>query len=124
MKLTKSDLFIVQLKRVVKELTPYSVKMYIGDSTFNNRTLTVNQVIRYLTISTRNRKFNALGNNLQTAYNSLLPLINEVRSITKSRTDAIDINEFINYYTTFVVALSTQNARKTFSKQFVGEINV
>jgi len=124
MKLTKSDLFLVQLKRVVKELNRNSVKNILGDSMFNNRTLTVNQVIRYLTEHVTTQQLNVLGVNLSQAYRSLRPLILQGRSVTRNRTDAIDINEFIQYYTAFVVVQSNKIARRKFSRQLVGEIAV
>jgi hypothetical protein len=123
MTLTKSDLFLVQLKRVVTGLNRNIVKTRIGDSTLNNRTLTVNQVIRFLSES-RKQELKNLGVNLGTAYSQLRPLILEGRAVTRNRTDAIDINEFIAYYTTFVVALSNKTARVNFSKQLVGEISI
>lgn len=124
MKLVKSDLLLIQLKRFVSGLKRNDVKSLLGDSTVNNRTLTVNQVIRFLTQNSRNPEFNTLGANLQTAYDRLRPLILEGRSVTRNRTDAIDINEFISYYTTFVVAISTSSARRNFSRQLVGVTSV
>lgn len=122
MKLVKSDLFLIQLKQVVERFNRDGVKVSVGDSINNNRSLTVSQVVRFLTEVSANQERNILGVNLAAAYKRLRPLILQGRAVTRNRTDAIDINEFINYYTTFVVTISNQTARKNFSKSLVGEV--
>lgn len=70
-----------------------AVKNTIGDSTNNHRTLTVNQVIRYLR-QTKRYKF---ASQIEAVYNRMKDDVQYYRMLTdSSRSDAIDINEFIN----------------------------
>jgi len=87
--------FFQQLSTVVGSLDPVEVKLTIGDSINNNRTLTINQVARFLTGS-RNRRFKLLGNSLL----AVKGILNEdlINSRNNNRTDALDINEFLNFY--------------------------
>lgn len=71
------------------------IKAVLGDSTTNNRTLTVNQVIRYLRLTKRK----TLANRLETVSEILKPVVLARREIRSSlRTDAVDINELVTVY--------------------------
>jgi len=72
------------------------VKEIIGDSVDNNRTVTVNQTIRYLE-QVGKRK---LANNLRVTYSLLQEHIKAHRD---ARTDAIDLNEFVTTYRSYVM---------------------
>lgn len=75
------------------------VKYQIGDSINNNRTLTVNQVIRSLKYNNRTK----VAKQLQTIYTFLIEDIKCDRSETTNRTDAIDINELVSTYRAIVM---------------------
>ncbi len=92
--------FFDTLTNVVYSLDTVEVKLVLGDSINNNRTLTVSQVIRYL-LSSSSRKNVALGRSLRTVFNELKEDIKFNRF--NNRTDAIDINEFINFYSEAVI---------------------
>lgn len=86
-------------------------KDLIGDSIENNRTLTVNQVLRFQasTFSTRNGK--RFAKKLKTVYNILRPHIKSDRKATTKRTDAIDINELVSTYR--AVVMNDRKLRQT-----------
>jgi len=67
------------------------VKSSLGDSTLNNRTLTVSQTIRYLEINAEYVLATYLSNTSSFLEKDILKARNR-------RTDAIDINEFVNTY--------------------------
>lgn len=90
--MSKVVMFLTELNDVVNELNTSVVKEVIGDSINNNRTLTVSQVIRYLT-SRRKSKMKVLGSKLVVAYAVLRAEITSNRP--NFRTDAVDINEFL-----------------------------
>lgn len=92
--------FFNNLTSVVNNLDTVVVKAAIGDSINNHRALTVNQVIRYLN-TRRSRQLRNLGIELSATYNLLRGDI--VSSRHNLRTDAIDINEFVNFYQGTVV---------------------
>lgn len=94
--------FFNELIGTVNGLDTLDVKLTIGDSINNNRTLTVGQVTRYL-LAAGGRRNVALGRSLQSVYNILKADIKNSRF--NSRTDAIDINEFINFYSEVVIGL-------------------
>lgn len=94
--------FLENLVNVVNSLDKVDVKLTIGDSINNNRTLTVTQVIRYLSCA-GNRRDLRLGVSLQYVFELLKYDIKNSR--LNYRTDAIDINEFINFYTDSVMTL-------------------
>ena len=72
------------------------IKRLIGDSTRNNRTLTIVQTIRYLDVVGLEA--------LATQLDSVRPLIEqEVLKARSSRTDAIDLSEFVNTYRNVVM---------------------
>lgn len=108
--------FITDLQGVVETYGTNAIKTSIGDSVNNNRTVTVNQLIRFL--STRRKpKLRLLGQQLETLYSN--PLIragvSDVRFLT-DRTDAIDLNEFVAAYSN-VVLNGTTAARRIVGRQ-------
>lgn len=68
-----------------------SVKDLIGDSTNNNRTVTVNQTVRYLDRVGKKK----LARQLKQVHQHFLVGIKGHRD---NRTDAVDIEEFVKYY--------------------------
>lgn len=92
--------FFNQLNTVVNSLDPVEVKLTLGDSINNNRTLTVGQVVRFLT-STRNRRLTKIGTSLNNVFSIVRGDIKGSRN--NYRTDAIDINEFLNFYQDSVI---------------------
>ena len=98
----KYNLFFNLLSGVVNTLHTKTVKSKLGDSINNNRALTVSQVIRFLE-SRRNSELKNLSQSLDTVFELLKEDIIENRN--NHRTDAIDINEFLNFYAADVVIL-------------------
>lgn len=96
--MAKYQNFYNNLYTTVEGLNPNAVKASIGDSINNNRVLTVGQVVRFLS-STRGTK--TLGTNLSNIFNLLRKDI--ISSRPNNRTDAVDINEFINFYENVVI---------------------
>ncbi len=87
---------IAQLRSMFRGKGTREVKVFIGDSTRNNRTLTVSQVIRYL---------NGIGvarmaETVEVVSSILEP---EILKRRENRTDAIDITELVNTYRTVVM---------------------
>lgn len=95
--MSKTTNFVNAVTNTVNNLNTVAVKESLGDSTNNNRTLSVRQLIRFLS-ATRGRnagRNRALASDIETVYNRLRSEITYVRSLTNSRTDAVDIQEFI-----------------------------
>lgn len=91
------------LETILDVLDIYStneVKLTIGDSINNNRTLTVNQVIRFLNLTKGRKK---LGVQLEKVYPLLRQYMNAQRVSVNNRTDAFDINEFIAVYEDYII---------------------
>lgn len=83
------------------------VKELIGDSTSNNRTVTVNQVIRYLEYTGQR----TTAKQVKAAYSVLRPVISTIRAADGVvRTDAIDLDEFVRIYREEV--MNTRNLRQ------------
>lgn len=97
--MTKYQKFYNNLNITLEGLNTSEVKATIGDSINNNRVLTVGQLVRFLTNAGRTNK--VLGSNLNIIYDLLRNDI--VSSRLNGRTDAIDINEFINFYEATVI---------------------
>jgi len=94
MKNTKYYTFINELLGVLSHTNPTSIKRSIGDSVDNNRTPSVNQVVRFLNKRSNRR----LAGNLRTVFNKLKSDIKFNRAINTNRTDAFDVYEFTNAY--------------------------
>lgn len=85
-----------------------TIKKSIGDSTKNNRTVTVSQAVRYLNgINETN-----LAKVLEKTTNILE---SEILKTRKNRTDAIDLAELVNTYRSVVM-----NKRKSKYRQKIG----
>lgn len=114
--MAKYKTFFNNLITVLNRYDNDDIKTAIGDSTNNNRTVTVNQVIRFLG-TRRNAGLKSLGEDLSFAYDTLREDIAEART-TNNRSDAFDINEFINVYDETVIYGADTDLRRTFGKQF------
>lgn len=112
---SKHQTFFDNLVNVVDGLDTSSVKSVIGDSINNNRTLSVNQVIRYLE-TRRSTASKTLAAQLSAAYDVLRPIILKHRESRNNRQDAIDIYEFIDVFELRVLSGRSTNIRKTVSK--------
>ena len=113
--MSKSGNFFNTLVEVVGGLDRNFVKETIGNSTSNNRTLTVNQVIRYLS-SRRGVGLKSLGGQLESVYGDILPLIIASRKRRNRRTDSVDINEFINTFESRVINSKSSNFKRTIGR--------
>jgi hypothetical protein len=102
--------FFTQLTGLVGGLDTNDVKDTIGDSTNNNRTLTVRQVIRFLS-SSNNPRFRSLGKRLAEVYGLLRPVVTSVRS--SGRTDAVDINELLSVFEEEVISAKNSSLRRS-----------
>lgn len=96
----KYEEFFTQLNNVLSTVGRNDVKERIGDSVNNNRTLTVSQVIRFLEGS-RSAKNKRLGQSLLSVYNIIGT--DAVSSRNNNRVDALDINEFLDFYGSVVI---------------------
>lgn len=102
---------VTMYKSVLQGRNTKSVKELLGDSVNNNRTLTVNQLIRFLTLA----KDTTFANQISAVNEIIEPLVMEHRFITGSkRTDAIDYNEFVSVYRTEV--MNNRNHRKVIGR--------
>ena len=99
---TKIERLTNEVQKELKFYTnTFSIKVNVGDSTNNNRVPSVRQVIRFLNTSL----FGAsLGADLEATYTTLQKkkLFKKLRR-TNSRTDAVDINEFLTVVNKYVV---------------------
>lgn len=114
--MAKYKIFFNNLITVLNRYDNTDIKSAIGDSINNHRTVTVSQVIRFLN-SRRNVTLKALGADLVVAYEALRDDLVETRSTT-NRTDAFDINEFIDTYSETVLINGDKALRRSLSKQF------
>lgn len=101
--MAKYSQFLTDLQGVLTAVGRNDLKASIGDSTNNNRTATVSQVIRFLTRTGATRKQRILGKNLNIAYGIIRTNVVANRFLN-FRSDAIDINEFISTYEIDVVS--------------------
>lgn len=111
--MVKYKQFITDLEAVLAKFSTEEIKLKIGDSINNNRVITVNQLVRFLS-TRRNANYKALGVALTTTYGLLKDNISIARAATY-RTDAFDINEFINMYND-VVLEGTTSTRSNFNR--------
>ena len=96
----KFQKFFYDLLKVTEDIDPVILKSSIGDSVHNNRVISVNQLVRYLTTS-KNRGDKVTGKRLEKVHNKLLKnyITFGSRPFRKvKRNDAVDINEFIKEY--------------------------
>jgi len=113
--MTKTDTFVNQVTNVTSTLSRNYTKQLILDSTNNNRTLSVNQVVRYLNDSFFPEDL-TLAANIATVKNFLLKnkLLQRVRR-NNNRTDAYDVTEFLT-------ALNRYDVRNPSRKSVVGRL--
>ncbi len=109
---SKYYVFFESLKDILGGLDSTKVKKFIGDSTKNNKTLTVMQLVRYLTNS-KKRNLNKLGLDLDTIYSDLKSTLYKYRNI--NRTDALDINEFLRIFRFLLIDTDNSNLRRKVS---------
>lgn len=81
------------------------IKRLIGDSTSNNRTLTVGQTVRYLSRV-------GLVNSAESVEVVTDILQNEILNRRANRTDAIDLSELVNTYRTIVMDNRNESYRR------------
>ena len=88
------------------------IKRFIGDSTNNNRRLTVSQLIRYLDLIGKDKLADQI-----VATTEILK--NDILKARTNRTDAIDTNELVNTYRNVVINKKKyrQQLGKVFSKR-------
>jgi len=100
MKTRKFEKFFHTLLDVKSELTSIKglVKIAIDDSTRNNRSLSVNQVLRYLRSKPQSRRSIRLANKIERVYTVLKSEVINDRKRSTKRTDAIELNELIATY--------------------------
>ena len=106
--MVNSTNFLDTLLATVNSFDSRRIKLKIGDSTNNRRTLTISQVVRFLRATRRT----ALATQLETVYELLLPILRRQREVNNFRTDAFDFNEFINTYKIFIINGTANNKRK------------
>lgn len=87
---------LTEVRALLRGREVRSVKKILGDSTKNNRTLTVAQTVRFLNKTGAHN----LAKRLNVVSSILKPQILKRR---KNRTDAIDINELVSVYRTVVM---------------------
>lgn len=117
MSLPKYAQFLTNLEDFLTRKNADDLRLSIGDSIYNNRVPTINQVIRFLTRKSASKQQRLLGKQLSAAYELLKQDIKVNRRVLRGavRTDAFDINEFINTYKD-VVILGTTSYRRTISR--------
>lgn len=71
------------------------IKQMIGDSTNNNRNLTVNQVIRFFTRRNASVKQRLWGKVIKSIFEDLKPYLYSARKDFNNRSDALDVKEFL-----------------------------
>lgn len=87
---------IAEIRSIARGAGATEIKKLIGDSTNNNRTLTVSQTVRYL----NKVGLRKLAYAVETSTNILESQILRRR---ENRTDAIDLNELVSTYRTVVM---------------------
>lgn len=96
---------LTEVRSMLRGREVRSVKKIIGDSTRNNRTLTVNQTIRFLNITG--------AHNLAARLDVVSTILkNQILKRRKNRTDAIDINELVSTYRSVVMNGRSATYRK------------
>lgn len=93
--MSKVSNFYNSLQGILAKTDTLGAKLTIGDSINNNRALTVSQVIRFFEESSFSGS-KKLSYNLASVFEEVRPMILNTR--TTRRTDAVDINEFVEFY--------------------------
>ncbi len=84
---------ITTLRSELRGINTLLAKAVIGDSVKNNRTITVNQTIRFLNVVGQVK----LAKQLEAVYDALKPFISTAR-VETLRTDAVDLEELVAIY--------------------------
>jgi hypothetical protein len=108
--MSKIDTFLQDLETRISNIEPFVVKAVLGDSTNNNRALSVNQIIKYFTAHDASKKQRKVGQQLREVYPITRKYLRELR--LNSRTDAVDINEFLKEFKFVVSVLGLQKQVK------------
>lgn len=87
MKVNKVNQLVSDVQTTLDQYSLVQIKRSIGDSTNNNRGLSVNQVLRFLS-----RKNPSLGKQLEVTYNRVRHFM-WVNRLSTARTDAYEWNE-------------------------------
>lgn len=110
---------IKNTNRYLKVFSKTYVKSVLGDSVENHRTLTVKQVIRFMTSVSADDNVRREGRKLENVYNIFQEnrLFNKLRQ-RNNRQDAVDINELFRVYDKYVdnKPLLKQQISKTINK--------
>jgi hypothetical protein len=95
--MTKIENFVSDVLEVVQNYGNTAIRKSLKDSTNRNRVVSVNQVIRFLK-SRRNPAYRNLATKLDAVYISTVrqTAVNLRLLNGSARTDAVDLNEFVN----------------------------
>lgn len=116
--MTKYKTFFNNLISVLNRYDAAHIKTTIGDSTNNHRTATVSQVIRFLSLS-NNPAFVELGSDLSEAYEALQEDLTFYRENNNNRSDAYDINEFIDIFSIVVINGDDKQLKSELNEQLI-----
>jgi len=116
--MTKYKIFFNNLISVLNRYDTDDIKLAIGDSTNNHRTVTVNQVIRFLSLS-KNPAILELSTDLAEAYEALQEDLVFIRNSNNNRSDAYDINEFIDTFAAVVINGNDQQLKTDLNEQLL-----
>lgn len=103
MKKLTTNTVLAKVNEVLDTHTTNEVKEIIGDSTNNNRTLTVRQIIRFFEVNNNFR----IANALELIYSKVKAELHEYRNDFNYRTDGFDVNELL-----FVIEARTHSNTK------------
>lgn len=92
---SKLNVFVNRLVDILGDTDRTTVKSLIGDSTANNRTITVNQLVRYLEVT----GYYTTASNVRKLQRNLSGRLNSYRTRNNNRTDAFDVNELLTVLT-------------------------
>ena len=104
---TRVQEFFGVLDSILESTSSTKIKATIGDSTNNNRTPTVKQVVRFLNKTGKKK----LAAQLEVVYNELKWALAQNRDENNNRTDAFDINEFMYAFETYTLEGGTYARR-------------
>ena len=109
--MTKLDLFLEEVQNSVDNCFLYVNKNYyvkdvVGDSVNNHRVPSVNQVIRFFKRKNASTRQRLLGKKLEAIYGVTRTPLRQARHSV--RTDALDINEFVNNVYPIVLCYNLQ----------------
>lgn len=106
-KFQRAFLAIAEVRAIVRGDQTRLIKKSLGDSTRNNRTLTVNQMIRFLLLNGNTKLARLLLDTSKV-------LEKDIITTRGKRTDAVDLGELVNVYRN--VVMTGKNHRKVMGK--------